>query len=155
MRQLGEYVVTLTAAALICSILLSLMGDGAMKAIIRLFCGIFLTVTAISPLTKLEVPDLTNLFGEYSQAGTAAVAMGTDLAGKAEMMIIKDQVEAYILDKATGLGLEVQTEVTLSEEGVPESVRIWPEPTAEGKEQLSRILAEDLGIPKESQQWTG
>ena len=58
-------------------------------------------------------------------------------------------------DKAKELGLNLNVEVTLSDDdtAAPAEAALWGETSPGAKSQLQRILSEDLGIPKENQRW--
>jgi len=155
MAKLGEYVLTLTAAALACSMLLSLLKEGTTKSFVRLFCGVFLTMTAFSPLTEISLPSVDSVFREYRRTGEVTAAAGENLAKELRRNIITERVEAYILDKAVCLGLDLQAEVTLGPDDLPRKVRLRPEPDRENRQQLDQIIVSDLGIPKENLQWSG
>jgi len=155
MARLGGYVLTLTAAALVSSILLSVLKEGSAKHLLRLCCGVFLTVTAVSPLAELTSlsPELS--YESFQWEGEDTAAFGAELARDARRERIREGIEAYILDKARCLGLSLQTEVILDPEDLPQTVRLWPEPEPTLRLQLEQILTSDLGIPKENLQWSG
>lgn len=155
MREIGQYVVTLTCVALVCGLVPSLLRDGAAKTITRLVCGVFLTVTALGPLTDLELPNLERWSAEYESEGRAAAARGEALAQTEKSIFIKEGLEAYILDKAARLGADIQVQVTLDADGLPAKIQISGEPSEESRRMLTQIIQTDLGIPKEKQQWTG
>lgn len=155
MQQLGQYVVSLTAAALISGILLSLFPEGTMRTLLRLVCGTVLAVTALAPLTDLKLPDLDSVMQDYLPEGQAASDLGEDMARAERQELIKLGLEAYILDKAEAAGCQVLPTVTLDGEGNPVSVILTGEVTTSQRQQLEEVITKDLGIPKEDQQWTG
>jgi len=155
MRELGQYVITLTCAALVCGLVPSLLKDGAVKSIVRLVCGVFLTVTALAPLTNLGFPDLDIWDSGYMEAGQAAAASGAELALDEKSAFIKAGLEAYILDKAEALGEDIAVHIFLNAEGVPLSIQIRGQVSQENRQILTDVIERDLGIPKEKQQWTG
>lgn len=155
MQQLGQYVVTLTVAALISGILLSLFQDGPVRSILRLVCGIFLTVTALSPLTDLSIPDVSAFASDYMAEGKAAAALGEDIARAETQERIRQQLKAYILDKASLIGAKITADISFNDEGYPETVRLSGEATDSVKQQLQEMITNDLGISKENQQWIG
>ena len=69
---------------------------------------------------------------------------------------IKSRTQAYILDKAMALELQLQVEVVLSEDEipVPEEVRLAGKASPYAKARLQQIIKEDLGIDKEHLIWT-
>ena len=69
--------------------------------------------------------------------------------------IIKAETEAYILDKASQLNVELSVEVTIDEENIPTAVTLSGEVSPYARRQLQEIIESDLGIAKENQRWTG
>jgi len=155
MQQFGQYVVTLTAAALISGMILSLFPEGSLRELIRLVCGVFLTVTAILPLMDITLPNLPAFGAEYLAEGQAAAKFGEQMAKESVQLRIKEQLEAYILDKAFQMGAEIMADISVNESGNPESIQLSGEITDVMRRQLQECITNDLGIPKENQQWIG
>jgi len=138
---------------MICAILPRLTGSTG-KQILRLICGVFLTVTVVAPVLNVDLePVLESLFPQQSRE--KVTVQGQVQARDAMAAIIKSETEAYILDKARLLGMELSVHVLLGEEEipVPEGTVLEGVATQEQKTKLSEILTKDLGIPKEAQQW--
>lgn len=157
MDSIKDYLVSVIAAAIITGIATSVVGKkGTIGSIIKLLTGLFLIITVISPWTKLDISTLTEYFSDYSAQASSVVAQGEAVAQSEVAAIIKDQSEAYILDKASLLGLDIAIQVTLSESDppAPESVTIQGTVSPYAKKSLEQILSIDLGIAKENQHWT-
>ena len=153
MAPFRQYVLSLTAAALLGGILLSCVPEGSGRNILRLVCGILLTVTALKPLGQLRLPNLDALSLEYRQQADAAAAMGQEMARQEAQEGIRKALEAYILDKAAELGMEITPEVFLDETGIPVSVRLEGYVTSGTRQKIQTIITNDLGIPGEAQEW--
>lgn len=151
--MLSRYIFGLICAALIAGILQSLLREGGCARVLKLLCGVFFLVTALKPLLRLEIPDLSQWISVWEEEGEAAVQEGEDSFSQAYSDGIRTRLEAYILDKAAQLGLSVEVGLTLSPEGLPEAAVLSGEGTEAEKERLMTILATDLGIPKEKLQW--
>lgn len=156
MEAFGRYIVSVTAAAILCGVLKSILpGKGAVNALLQLITGIFLSFVVIRPLTQVSLRNLPMLSADYLTDAEAASAEGVILAGEAMADIIKSQAEAYILDKAHLLQAEVTVSITLSD-GIP-PVPIYASLTGTVspyvKTRLTEILSSDLGIAKENQIW--
>ena len=152
MAAFRQYVLSLTAAALLGGILLSCVPEGSSRKILRLVCGILITVTALKPLGQLRLPDLDALTGEYRQQAEAAVAMGQEMARLEAQEGIRNDLEAYILDKAASVGANIQVELRL-DGYVPAAVTIHGTVLPAAKLRLQRMFETDLGIAKENQEW--
>lgn len=152
MEALRQYIISVVAAALLCSLVTELMPGGRAKQIIRMVCGLFLAYTVLQGLTGLELttPDWADT--SRNEARQAA-ALGESLGEEALAQVIKEQTRAYILDKATALGLQLEVEVTLDEGGIPWAVTLSGQVAPYERRQLESAIALDLGISKENQQW--
>ena len=155
MERLGEYVLSLTATAMICCVVLSLFQEGSLRNLLRMVCGVILTLSALSPLTELTFPDLSTFSDSYWEDGEAISAMGTDMAAEQTSERIQRQLEAYILDKAAALDAEIRPVMELNEQGIPVSVRICGSCSDSVRRSLTAVITNDLGIPEEDQEWTG
>ena len=155
MSYLRDYILSLAAIAMICGVVLSLLPEGGRKGLIRLVIGAALVATALSPLQGIALPDLTSWGSALTQQGESLAARGMEIGEAARRERIKSAAESYILDKAEALGLALEAEVTLDEAGVPVGVRLSGEVSPYLQLRLSERIAEDLGITKENQQWTG
>jgi hypothetical protein len=69
--------------------------------------------------------------------------------------IIKENLEAYILDKASALQLDVDVDIVLTEDlpPAPDSVTIIGNASPYNKQVFQAFLVEEIGIPKEQQIW--
>ena len=155
MAILREYLLRLTCCAVLCSIILSVMQEGRLRQILRLVAAAFLTVTARGPFQNWELPDHLELPGLYLQNGYEAAAAGEAFASDTRAQIIKEELEAYILDKACDIGCSIAVQVHMTEDGYPESVSVSGKIGEGDRKVLEKLLEEDLGISKERQQWIG
>ena len=82
-------------------------------------------------------------------------AMGENLARDSMADIIKEETEAYILDKAADLHANLRVEVAVGEDNLPAAVTISGEASPYARRQIQAMIANDLGISKENQKWIG
>ncbi len=155
MEAIGAYLVGVTAAALLCA-LVGKLGFGKLNgAVIKVLCGVFMALAVVAPWAdfKLKLP-VDVVFG-FQVMGEQAAAEGEDSAREAMAAIITEQVGTYILDKAVGLGLELQVEVILSEDElpVPVGVTLRGDASPYSKGVLGDYIRDNLGIAKEAQTW--
>ena len=156
MDWIRQYIISLIAASMICAVMATWLGNkGVFGVIIKLISGVFMTITLLSPITKLHIPDITFSFSEITADAQTYAQEGYLNASDAVLDIIKEQTEAYILDKATSMELNLQVEVTLSETDPhkPESVVLKGRVSPYAKLQLTQFLMDQLGIAKENQVW--
>ena len=156
MAGIGSQILTVLCGAMIVSILGN-FADGSAGKILKLLGGLFLSLTIMGSFLKLDFGLLENLPVVYLDEADAVAAQGEKTAQEAMGTIIKEETEAYILDKAKALNPQVQVEVILdhSEIPVPHSVRLLGEFTGAERESLEEFLESELNIPKERQQWIG
>lgn len=158
MEGIRDYLLRLTAAAVLCGIVTGLLGKkGALGATVKLLTGIFMTFTVISPWTQLRLDDFMGYFDDLSYQAGSAAQEGEIMARDTMADIIKTKSEAYILDKASSYGAELTVEVSLdgSDLPAPSAVRISGRISPYGRKQLETIISEELGIALEDQIWTG
>lgn len=158
MEALGQYILSVTAAAVVCALIKGLSSSGSYSAVVNLLCGIFLSVTILSPLDRLNMDEWFLAFQQnFLQTGEDISAEGTEQRTETLSAIIKEQTEAYILDKAAQWHSELQVTVYLSEDALPVPVmaELRGSVSPYAKLRLSKMLEDDLGISKENQQWIG
>lgn len=156
MDGIRQYLLSVTGAAIICSILMSILGKkGMYSSVIRMLCGLFMAVTMISPVMRIHLKNFEAYFGELNVEANSAVSWGIQTAEDASAEFIKDKTETYILDKASSMGLSIEAKVGLAEERdwTPCSVLIEGPVAPYAKSQLQTWLKEELGIPEENQIW--
>lgn len=156
MDGLRDYIISIVSAAVLCSIAQGLIGKKSTYAtIIRMVSGIFLAVTVISPWAKLQIADFTEYLKDLELEANTAAAVGKDALKDGLGSIIKEKCEAYILDKATSMGLDLSVEVTIdgSATPVPSAVTITGNISPYQKQKLKQIIAEEIGILEENQKW--
>ena len=152
-----QYLLSVTAAAILCAIVKGLTDKkGSPAALIKLICGIFLAITVLAPWTSINLSGLTDYMKSFTIDADAAAAEGADYAREETAAIIKSQTEAYILDKALSMGANLQVSVTLSEDTlpVPCAVTISGNISPYAKERLTLYIMDDLNIPEAQQTWT-
>lgn len=144
------------SAALLVSFVLALLPKGKIRAIFK-FCGaLLLILVVITPLTKLDVEAFAQAIAKQ-QMQIEQMRTGVEINNREILSeLIKQQSEAYVLDKAESLGITVTVDITLNEEGdypYPGSVILSGNASQEDQQYLSKIIAEDIGVPTECQEW--
>lgn len=155
MQALGEWVLSVTCAALLGALVCELTGKGALGQVGRLASGLVLLWAVLSPLPGVElsrlfrpVEDIAHQIGQEQERLKGQ-------SGDVMCAVIERESEAYILDKAQQLGLNCQVQVACrQEEGVwlPWSVRIVGIPPSDA---LSRLVEEHLGVDGERIRYEG
>lgn len=158
MESLGNYILSVTSAAILLAVLLTLLSkNGSTSSLLRLIGGLFLTFTLVVPLTDLKLDDIFDSFLNISSDGNSIAAYGQECYQTELASIIKQRCEAYILDKAASCQASLEVEVTLSQESIPVPIaaRLQGNVSPYARNSLEQWLQHDLGIPKEQQIWIG
>ena len=150
MEALRQYVISVVAAALLCGIVVRLFPNGSGKQVGKLICGLFLAYTVLSPISRVDFSNLPDFSLRCMDD-----AMGENLARDSMADIIKEETEAYILDKAADLHANLRVEVAVGEDNLPAAVTISGEASPYARRQIQAMIANDLGISKENQKWIG
>ncbi len=142
-----------------CGIALGLMPEGGVKKAASIACTVVLIMTILIPLSKLELTEYSVELAKYREMGNELTDKGTEIRDSMSRTVIQQECEAYIMDKAETLGIEIaEVKVTAfwSGEGVwvPESVKIQSGCSEAERKRLSDVIFAGLGIPAENQEWS-
>jgi len=158
MQAVREYLLQVTAAAVVCGIVTSLIGkNNTLGKVIQMLAGFFMALAVVGPWVNLRLDNIKDITSGFSDSADAFAEAGEASAKEAMAKIIKEKTEAYILDKAKKLGAELTVAVTLDEQDhcAPCAVTISGSVSPYARQVLSDLLEEDLGISTEDQKWTG
>lgn len=153
MNGVASYILTVVTAAMVAAILRKMAAEGAAGALIRMLSGIFLALTIISPLLKLELPDSAGWILSYTEEADAAAAVGVEMEMEARRSFITAQTRAYILDKAAAIGVSPTVTVELDAELIPVRVTLEAQAARHVKDQLTRSIMESLDLGEEGVIW--
>ena len=155
MDWIKEYLVTVTASALIAGIATRLLHRGTVGTVVKLLAGVFLAFSVVSPLVGIRLDALSDFASDIQVDADAAADEGKKSAQEAMAEIISQHTGAYILDKAETLGVSLRVEVTVSQEEypVPSAVRLEGSVSPYAKSVLTEYISETLGIDTEEQTW--
>jgi hypothetical protein len=156
MDGIREYVIHLTATALICGVVFRFTrGSGTVRGIIRLLCGVIMAYSVVQPVKQLDFGGVDDYIWEFRDEADRAVAEGKKASSAAWAESITQGTEAYILEKTKSMDAELTVEVELSDDEIPVPVAVLLEGKVApyAKSVLSDMLEQDLNIPKERQTW--
>lgn len=155
MDRIREYMISVTAAAILCACIRSLFAEKNMTGkIIQLICGLFLSFTVVRPIADIHIQDFALFAADIQYRAREAAVSGEEFSRSAMADIIKNKTEAYILDKARALNVQIAVNVTVNEEVMlPQRVKISGSVSPYARQTLSAMIQEELGIPKEDQLW--
>ena len=156
MDWVKEYILSIVAVGMITAICITLVQKNTSAGmIIKMLGGIFLVITLISPLVKIRFDDLGVLWEQISAEGDLLAQEGNDSTQEALSSVIKEDLEAYILDKADELGLTLKITVQMDQHNavMPQTVKLQGAASPYQKRLLSAFMEEELGITEAQQEW--
>ncbi len=155
-----EGIRALCAVSLLCGAALSILPEGGVKRVAEILCTASLILAVLSPLKELDMDSYALESARLHELESELARQGQEAGDRLNRLVIEQEYEAYIMDKAGELGIEdlaVDVEVQWSLEGfwMPWGAELNSGCDQESRERLSRLLASDLGIPYERQRWNG
>ena len=158
MESVGEYLVSVTGAALVCSGVTCLV-DKSKPAItvIRLICGVFLLIVIIRPILQLEVTLPFELLHSSVTSADSVLAAGTNAAAENQQAHINKQLDAYIQQKLNTMNCTLETKFTLDGNYpyAPLQIELNGRISPYLRSYLSNWIHTELGIAPEDQVWNG
>lgn len=156
MSFVRDYIIHLTAAALICAVMIRFTRkSGVLGVLIKLLCGLFLAYSIVKPVQQVEFQGIEDFASGLREDADQAVQWGENATAQAWAESISQGTEAYILEKARAMNVELAVEVELSDDEVPvpASVSLTGHVAPYVKTVLSDMISQNLNIPKEKQIW--
>lgn len=156
MRALGEYLIGVAAAAILCGVVNSIAPrQGMMAQTMKLLLGLLMVLSVLRPWVDISMEDLFGWMDQITIEGEQVVTDGAAAGDQAYREVIIQRVEAYILEEAKGLGADIQVQVELSGEQLPTPIRarVSGALSPYAKEKLTQLLTDELGISREEIQW--
>ncbi len=155
-EAIRTYLLGVVAAALLSSILLALIPEGTIKRVGTIVAGLFLILVCLEPIHSLNITDLAQSIARIDMQNGAAQSgvevRSLDLTSE----LIKQNTEAYILDKAASMGVVLTADVTVSTAGdypFPASVVLKGKLTRDQREFLTEYIEANLAISAQAQEW--
>ena len=116
-----------------------------------------LILTILSPVVKLNASSIRKAMESY-QIDLQDTQRGIEKKSRGVLEeLISQRCEEYIWDKAAQMGLQLEIEITVGENSdipVPVSASMVGVCSQEDQAVLSKTLEEELGIPRNKQEWS-
>lgn len=153
MEAIKEYIITFCIVAMICSILMKLVGEkGSIATLMKLLCGLFILFTALSPIVNLPLYEVTNYFDLLSIDAEYISATGMAATQEEIMCMVKKEAQDHISRKGASLGAMLEIDI-LIEDYLPKEITLSGAASPYSRKILSEYIEEQLGIPLEDQIW--
>lgn len=156
MRQIGSYLVSICAAAILCSILKQITTKLNMSGKwIQMLAGLLMAIVIISPLKQITFAFVQDFSSDYLEEGRYYAQRGEQIAAEQTAQFITEHVRTYILEKASSMNAKIEVEVLLSDSKLPTpcGVQIQGEIAPYTKQVLTAYISDELGVPEEKQVW--
>ncbi len=156
MELLRTWVLGVTAASLVIAVAEAIMPRGTVKKVGKLTGGLILVLVLLQPLSGLDYQDL---YDQVMSLPAASLTRQTleEQTNRALETGIEEELAAYIAEKGAELGIPCTVRVNCvpDEEGVPipMGVEVTGPVTQAQKEALQALIAQDLGVGPEGQQY--
>lgn len=154
MAGISSYILSVTAASILCFIVAVLAGNGIAGKLIKLMTGVVMAVVVIRPVTETTTINLNSYLKQLNLDARAVIAEGTDYARRETGTRIKQELESYILDEAAALSMDITVELTLNDQMLPVSVVITGDASPYARQAIEDVITDELGIPTEALIWT-
>ena len=151
-----EYLVGLTAAAILAALIRRVAPKGAEGRGVRLGAGLLVLICMLGPLGKLNVAAGAKQMARWSYTPVMEADEVARESNRLMESLISEAAETYILDKAQAMELTCSAEVSVrlkKQYPIPWSVVIHGHGTQSQKKALTEAIASELGIPEERQEW--
>lgn len=156
MNVLKQYLLSITAAALLFSFSSELLTSGKWKKISGLLGSIILILAIVSPIFSLDTDDLTRSISKFLLE-TEMEQTGIEINSRElQSILIKENIQTYIQDRAMAMGIKLQVDVRMRDDGqfpIPDFVALHGAISTDEKEKMIRFISGDLGIPEDKQEW--
>jgi len=157
MAFLRAWALRIAGTALLAAAALALAPESGAKKILRAVCGMAAVIALLSGVRAFDSRSFAAYAAYYRQQADAAAEEAADAASAETRRIIEERCAAYILDKASELGLEARVSVRAvwSREGYwyPAGAEIAAAGPEQAKEELRQFIAAELGVSREEQIW--
>lgn len=155
-NKLGTYLLSVVAISLFRSLILTIIPKGNINRIVSFLLMLLFVTVVVSPGLRIQTDTLAKSIAELriesEQEGSGIEIKNREIIAK----LIKDECEAYILDRARALGLDITAEIEMNNNEdypFPEMVIITGSISERDQNYISQIIENDLGIPIEKQEW--
>ena len=144
---------------IVCSVVMMITPAGRVKKVLSILCGVAMCFAVISPIADFDFASYSQAMAHYRINAEQYAGNGAEHSKNLNRTIIEDECRAYILDKATEIGAELETVeviVSWSSEGYwyPTGVEICAQATPQQKQALTSYIEAQLGIGSHEQKWS-
>lgn len=155
-NSIRAYLLSVMTAAVICAVVKQLFKEkNGVSSVIHLLAGVFLAVTMLRPVLSVSFSSVMRDIADYENAALLVIEEGQHQAEASLAAIIKEETQAYILEQAERLKLDVSVDVRLSNDDLPVPVEVTVQGAVSpyARAYLANIIEQNIGISEENQIW--
>ena len=157
MNEVGQWLLSIVAASVLCAVAEELMPSGSVKQVGKLVCGLVILWVLLAPLKTLGSVLELDWFEEYNMQ-MAQTKQELELQVETDRKaVIEEKCAAYIVDKAAELGVACTVEVycRVGEEGLylPEHVKLTGVFSDVAQSQMTQLLEEEFALASGQQEY--
>lgn len=149
---IGEWVVRLTAAALLAALAAELMPQGPVSRVGRLACALMVLLVLLRPLSARSDGSLLDL--PSAEVEDQLHARLDDQRKEVLRPLIEGELAAYISDKAAGQGIPCEVMVICGQDAsgvwLPTGAEVRGELTQSERAALAELISRELGVAPEN-----
>ena len=143
--------------SIFCGAVISLCPECGVKKILCVLETVVLMANILNAFRNMDMSVYSVQLARFHEREKELLQEADDIRDRLDRLVIEDEYASYVERKAETAGVfpdEVVIQARWSKEGlwIPASSRICIR-TEKEREQLSRILEGELGIPAERQEW--
>lgn len=149
MEALREWLLAVLAVSFLVAAAQSVMPEGPIKQVGRLVCGLLLFLAVARPILGIQYNTLSALLRDAANEVTQEQTELEETKNQMTGAIIAQEMDAYIEDKRTELGLACQVEVIWDWSGTvptPCGATVTGSLTEAERQSLTQVLTQDLGL---------
>lgn len=155
MGMIPEYVLSVTCTAVACGIITHFIDNKSpSSAVTKLVLGIVMTVTILKPIMEVGNISYDAYFDTLERDRSEILADANAVAESMHGEIITEKIQSYILSKAETLDLNLEVDVCLQDNMLPQKVMLSGSVSPYGKKQMEHFICTQLGIQKECVSWS-
>lgn len=156
---MGGVLRELCALSILCGVAMSVSPEGGAKRVLGILSSAVLLIAALTPLKEMDFESYALRLAKYKTEESTLTAKGNEINERLNRLVIEDECEAYIMDKAKEKGVDVKeakVELRWSTEGVwyPYSAKIVSNAAQSDLTALFESMEAELGIPEERITWS-
>jgi len=143
----------LCVLSLLFGVALSVAPEGSVKRMMHIVSAVILICIVIEPIRNMDISEYALEIAKTRELEAKFLDDNMELSKRLNRLVIENECEAYIKDKAAAMDLELDPQVYArwNSDGlwVPYEIKLdCPE-----NQEFSNIITAELGIPKERQEW--